>query len=455
MKVALINPGKQKMFAVQEPLNLGFIASYLEKHNIEVHIIDELSGQNVEKTINYLRPDIVGITATTPLVLDAYRISDMCRKKGILTVIGGVHVSVLPEEGLEHADIIVKGEGERAMLDIVTNNDMTSRIVSRPYIKDIDEVPSPARHLMNMDFYLKSKDRLPESYLYFVPPHTPTAAILTSRGCPYNCIFCHNTWKNMPYRFHSIERVITEIESLKEEYGIRALFFIEDNLFVKKKRVLGICKMITENIIELMWGANARVDNIDLAILQVAKKAGCKQITFGFESGSQRILDVLNKKTTIEQNKTAIELCNTAGIIPQGTVIIGNPTETLDDIKETKNFILDNKIESVGVCIATPYPGTQLWSWCKDRGLIPDKFKWSDFNYHNIPIPVSELIAPNELEKIESDIKSSLFLKRKTPIRLSEINVIDSWKQGKMQNLILKLMKNPWKILALAKRLVR
>jgi len=451
-KVALINPGKDQRYAIQEPLSLGFIASFLEKHNIEVKIIDELAGQNVENELNKFCPNIVGVTATTPLFPDACRIADMCRKQRILTVIGGVHVSVMPEEALQHADIVVKGEGELAMLDIARDNNINSRIISRPYITNIDQVPPPARHLMNMNFYLKTKDRTSQSYLYFVPPHTPTAAILTSRGCPYDCIFCHNTWKNLPYRFHNVERVITEIDNLKEKYGIGAFFFIEDNLFVNKKRVRAICEIMKEKKIDIPWGANSRVDHVDLEILKVAKESGCKQITFGFESGSQRILDILNKKTTVEQNRRAIELCNIVGIIPQGTLMIGNPTETLKDLRETQQFVADNEIESVGICITTPFPGTELWKWCEDRGHIPKTLKWSDFNYQNAPITVCDSVTTDELRKIQLEMQLILLSRRKTPLRFFELLKIGLRNPSKAINSILGILKNPSRIPAVIKR---
>jgi len=453
VKVALVNPGRDQRFAIQEPLNLGFIASYLEKNNIELRIIDELAGQNVENELNEYHPDIVGITATTPTALDSYRIADMCRKKGILTVMGGVHASVLPKEALQHVDIVVKGEGEIAMLDIVRNNNISSRIISRPYIKNIDEVPPPARHLMEMDFYLRTKDRLPGSYLYFVPPNTPTASILTSRGCPYNCMFCHNTWRGMPYRSNSAERVILEIEELIETYSIRALFFIEDNLFLNNRRLQTICKMMKQNKINIMWGGNARVDNIDLEILQIAKESGCRQITFGFESGSQRTLDVLNKGTTVEQNRKAIELCNRVGIIPQGTFMIGNPTETIEDIKATKKFIEDNEIECVGICITTPYPGTQLWKWCEDHGLIPKSVNWSDFLYDKVPIHVCNTIPPDKLRRLQGEIARVTFFRTKTPIKLSRVIIKGLLHPSRLITGILRILKHPSMISALIRRI--
>jgi len=409
MKVALIAPGKDERFAIQEPLNLGFIASYLEKNNVEVRIIDQLAGQNVKKELKKYCPDIAGITATTPLIPDAYEIADMCREMEILTVMGGVHASVLPEEALRHADIVVKGEGEIAMLDIVKKR-IKSGIISRPYIKNLDEIPPLSRHLMQMDFYLCTKDRLPDTYLYFVPPHTKTASILTSRGCPYSCTFCHNTWRGIPCRYNSAERVVSEIKQLIEVYDIEALFFIEDNLFANKPRLKKICKMMKEEKFDIIWGGNARVDNVDLNILQMAKEAGCHQVTFGFESGSQKILNVLNKKTTVQQNRLAIKLCKQVGLLVNGTFMIGNPTETIEDIRVTQQFIKENDIDCVGVCITTPYPGTEIWKWCEKHGLIPKSFNWSGFTYDKVSIPACDTIPPEEIQRLWRETIDQVFI---------------------------------------------
>ena len=184
-KVALINPGGNEWFSTNEPLNLGFIAGYLEKNGVDVRIIDELAGQDVKKELEEYGPDIAGITAVTPLAGRAYQIAKLCRDKGVLTAMGGVHASILPDEALKHADIVIQGEGEAAMLSIV-RGEIKTGVASKPYIKNIDDIPLPARHLMKMDFYLRTRDRLPDTYLEFVPPHTKTASILTSPGCPFS-----------------------------------------------------------------------------------------------------------------------------------------------------------------------------------------------------------------------------------------------------------------------------
>jgi tRNA A37 methylthiotransferase MiaB len=228
---------------------------------------------------------------------------------------------------------------------------------------------------------------------------------------------------------------VSEIITLVETYSIQALFFIEDNFFVNKIRIRKICELIKKEKLNLIWGANARVDNVDLEILQIAKEAGCRQVTFGFESGSQRILDVLNKRTTTEQNRRAIELCNKVGIIPQGTVMIGSPTETIEDVEATQQFLRESDIKSVGVCIATPYPGTALWEWCKRHKLIPQKFNWSELDYNKIIIPACTTLSPTQIKKLQRETQNIVIEKRS--LKISE--------------LIHKILANPRSVIAVFK----
>jgi len=407
MKVALVNPGRGRRWTISEPLNLGYIASYLEQSNIEVRIIDQLAGQDVRKEIDSYGPDIVGITAVTPLAPIAYKIADMCRQKGILTVMGGVHASVMPEEALTHADIVVVGEGETAMLDII-NRGVKSGIVSHPYLKNIDELPPPARHLMRQDFYLNILDKIRDlmAFLPFVPPSTKVATLLTSRGCPFQCIFCHNSWRQTPVRFHSAQRVISEIKHLKEAYGVEALFFMDDNMLANKPRLEEICRIMIEEGLDITWGCNTSSHYINPRTAQMIWEAGCREVDFGWESGSQRILDVLNKPITVERNREAIKICKEAGMLVTGTFMIGNPTETIEDIKLTQQFIKEheNDIDTYGVCITTPYPGTKLWDWCNEQGLIPKSFNWSHFNQGDLKVSACETISARELRRIYLEI---------------------------------------------------
>jgi radical SAM superfamily enzyme YgiQ (UPF0313 family) len=403
-KVALVNPGAFQGHGIHEPISLGYIAAYLEKYNIPVKIIDQLAGDNVYKELEDFKPDIVGITATTVVIRDAYKVANFCRSKGVFTVMGGVHASVLPEEALRYCDRVVVGEGEFAMLDIVQGK-ISSPIVSAGYINNIDEIPIPARHLMNMDYYLRTKDNISGTHLYFVPPRTRVAAILTSRGCPYRCIFCYNSYRRSPVRFHSPERVISEIELLIDKYKIQALFFFDDELLANKRRLSDICGMMKRNKIDLMWGCQARADAVDLATLRMVKEAGCRQINFGFESGSQRILDILKGETiTVEENTQAIEMCRKVGILSWGTFIIGNPTETLNDIELTRRFIRTSRLNAAMIHVTTPYPGTKLWEYCSERKLIPQNIDWSDFTTAKVSVLACETLSNIEIDKLRIKI---------------------------------------------------
>lgn len=390
MKVCLINPGINS-YNDTPPINLAFLAAALEGEGHTVKIIDKLSGANFFRDIHEFRPDVAGVTATTPVVNDAYATSDYCRVLGIRTIIGGVHASIMPEEAAKHADVVIQGEAEGILASVVENCGITGIVEAQP-IADLDTLPLPAYHLLNMPFYTTVRQRVPVSFLSFAPEDSIIATPLTSRGCPHKCIFCWNSKRKNSYRAASAERVVEELLLLKKFYGVNAVFFIEDNFFFNRPRLRKICELMLDQNLGIIWGANSRVDNLDDSVLALAKEAGCRQITFGWESGSQRILDIIDKKSNVEQNYRSVEMCNKHGIIANGTVIIGNPFEREEDIRLTQKFLLESDIRGgVGVCIATPYPGSALWDWCWKNNRIPNDFNWEHFDYHHIPIHVCDI----------------------------------------------------------------
>ena len=278
---------------------------------------------------------------------------------------GGVHAAIMSDEALKHVDVVVKGEGELSMLKIVHEN-IDHGIIQSPFIKNIDEIPPPALHLMDINFYLS-----PKEIIY--GKNIRAGSIITSRACPFRCIFCYNRWRDTPVRYHSPERVIEEIKIWIDNYQVKGVFFFDDSFLTKKNRLVEICELIKENGLheEIVWQCQARVDQVDLEKLKMIKDAGCIQVGFGFESGSQRILSILkNKTTTVEQNKKAIELCKKEGLSVLGSFMIGNPTETIEDLKKTEQFICENDIDFR----TTPFPGTKLWDWCQSRGLIKEPY---------------------------------------------------------------------------------
>lgn len=399
-RVALVNPGTAGWAAIHPPVNIGYIASYLELHGVETHIIDELAGQNVASSLQKLAPDIVGITATTPLVPDAYRIAKLARELGITTVMGGKHAMILPQEALEHVDIVVLGEGEKAMLDIVHGR--RGPVVDGGFTRNIDDLPGPAWHLMDMEFYLAGSR---ENHLRMFPKDCRMGVMLTMRGCHYNCIFCYNSWRETPVRFHSAERVVKDIETLMERHGVNALFFMDDDMAANKQRFRDICNFLIEKDLKLMWGIQSSVNTVDRELLELGKRAGLIHVGLGCESGSPRILSMLKKgRSTVEKNAQALRLCRETGVKSWATFMIGNPTETLEDIMMTFDFIKQNPIDGLGVLITTPYPGTELWKWCEERHLIPEDVDWSIFTTGRVSIPANDSIPPEQIENLRNEI---------------------------------------------------
>jgi radical SAM superfamily enzyme YgiQ (UPF0313 family) len=392
MKIALINPANKISYGGAPPISLALLASYLRQFKHEIKIIDMASGDSILDVLEF-NPEYIGITGTTLTINTAYEVADFLRKREFKVIIGGVHASIMPDEAIEHADYVVVGEGEIALKHILNNDflylENNEGIIQGQTIDNLDELPMPAYDLLNMEFYLKT--RIPK-ILRCVTQERRTANILTSRGCPYNCTFCHNSSNTKKFRWNSAEKVIQEIEYLIKNYKIDNLFFIEDNFFANRERVKSICNILIEKGIKIQWGANARADGIDKEILELAKKAGCIQITFGWESGSQKMLDIYNKKTTIEQNAESIRLCNEVGIFANGTFMIGGPDETIEDIRKTKDFILNNKIMGgIGVCITTPFPGTKLWDDLKKQGKIPKNVDYKIFNFMVSPFKICDI----------------------------------------------------------------
>lgn len=396
MKVCLINPTNQTMYFGAPPLNLMVLAAYIKQWH-EVVIIDTSANRLGISKLKEINPDIVGITGTTPSIVQAYACADYARENGYKVVMGGAHVSVMPDEALKHADAVVIGEGEIALKKIIDEN-LTGIVKGEP-LENLDDIPMLPYDLFNIEFYVTRKEI---KYLRHTPQEKRFISILTSRGCPYNCTFCHNSYRDIKYRFNSAERVVNEIEYLIENYKIEALFFIEDNFFVNKERVQELCKLMIKRGIKLPWGANSRVDNLDRETLILAKKAGCTQVTFGWESGSQKMLGIYNKGTTVEQNRESIRLCNELGLLADGTFMIGGPGETLDDMKETMKFIVENGINGLGVCVTTAFPGTQLWKNLEKEGKIMESYlNWNEFDFTSTPIRMfDEKIDNNTFMKI-------------------------------------------------------
>jgi len=226
VKIALIVPESTRKFNdACPPLNLGYIASYLRKMlpYVEVRIFDGMVKQDIYGGIKSFQPSIVGVTATTPQAPSAYRLLDKIKLlyPNMYCVIGGIHASVLPEEASLHADTVVIGEGESAMVQLVKDfieNKEPQKIVQGTPLNDLDDIPSPSFDLLDMKEYLKHGPPFPGL-------KHPIMSMVTSRGCPFKCPFCWNSSRTSKVRYFSAQRIVDEILFFRKEYGVNSVFF--------------------------------------------------------------------------------------------------------------------------------------------------------------------------------------------------------------------------------------
>jgi len=424
MKVLLINPWQDTGYP-QPPFGLAMIAAVLEKNGYHVKVLDspalKLTENSILRGIVKEKPDIIGITAMTPTMNSAINMARQIKEMNndVIIVLGGAHVTLFPEETLQRVpevDIVVRGEGEQTMFELVktleNGDSVDSQVLgvayrekncirsspTRPFISDLDSLPFPAFHLLPMTRY-----RLH-------PPHgrrMPSIPIITSRGCPYRCIYCSKSVFGGKYRANSPTYVVDEIEHLMEKFDVREITFYDDVFTLDKKRVFAICEELERRRIEIPWTCETRVNLVNKELVEKMKKAGCYMIAYGVESGTQEILNNLKKDITLEQAARAFELTHKIGIQTVAYFMIGSPGETPETIEETIKFAKKLDSDFVQFSITTPFPGTELFNLAIKEGMVPKD--WDDYIYaglRSIDYPAFETNTLNKEDLKKWDIQA-------------------------------------------------
>jgi anaerobic magnesium-protoporphyrin IX monomethyl ester cyclase len=357
------------------PLGLLFVAGALEKADFEVQLLDNYHIrkplEEVKQEVRRLEPEIVGITCGSvtyrPCIETAKAVKEVLPSCKV--VVGGWQPSYMPESLLEHKEIdyLVRGEGEQAMVELATKisegEDMSAiakipgvafrhsgeTVMTAPeLIEDVDSIPFPARHLLQMSIYDRAAP-------YF--DSKPMDHMNVVRGCPHNCAYCETKklWGSRVRAF-SPARVVAEIEDLGQNYGTRGVYFVGDNFTINKKRTSELCNLMRKERLDVEWVCDSRVDQVSRELLREMKAAGCRTIWFGVESGSPRILEKLNKKITMEQTVRTFKLCKEEGIQIASSFMLGLPGETIEDMKATFKFArkLDPDWCQFNVFVAVP-----------------------------------------------------------------------------------------------------
>ena len=370
------------------PLGIAYIAAVLEQYNHKVKILDRdvilrknrMDFEKVDeitlKEIESFGADMIGISATTPNMGDEIHISSLIKKRnpGLKIVLGGPHATCEPVLTLQKCrdiDVVVRSEGEFTMLNLANGLELRriegitfrdgNRLISnpdRPLCSDLDKLPYPAWHLLDMKFYSKPNVSVGRGL------NLRSTSVFSSRGCPYRCDFCagHIMFPGK-VRFHSPQRMIEEMEHLVDSYSIEAIYFADDMFLSSRKRTAEFLQLLVENekLNKIKWIAQARADVVDETILKSLKRAGCVHLEYGFESGSQRMLDIMNKRSTVEDNVRAATLTRKAGLRFSGFIMVGYPGETEADFEKTVKFLKKVRPTVISFIVFFPLPGTAVY----------------------------------------------------------------------------------------------
>lgn len=450
MKVLLVNP-PQTFYQGSEPpagnlpLGLMYIAAMLTREGYQTEILDafmadglfQKDGEEVsvgmpfvkiKQEIQKRKPDIVGVAGPfTCQIENTVKVSDLAKQVNpdVLTVVGGPHVTTVAKGFLEEArsvDIAVMGEGEFTMPEVVRcfeGKKALSEVLgiayrqdgevkanqSRPFIKDLDELPYPAYDLVNMEQYLNPEKIGYRSF------RSRAISMITSRGCPYNCCFCSvHLHMGRGFREHSANYVLKHIEYVVEKFDVKNIFFEDDNLTFDLERFEAICDGLVQKKIKIGWETpnGVRADCLNLNLLQKMKKSGCKSVFFGVESGDQQILDsVICKSLDLKRVVEVAKLSKSIGLKTGAFYIIGFPGEKKENMQKTVDFALELKRDyDVGMHLfmATPSYGTRLYEECKSKGYIQENLTWNSFasarQPKGMPLISTPDFTPEEVKEI-------------------------------------------------------
>lgn len=452
MKVSLIY--SRLNTSIHPPLGLLWIAAVLERGGHRVQVIDPLpgSGDFIGK-IKDFGPDLIGVSIITTEYPKASQIFNRLKKEvhKAIYCAGGVHTTALPQETLNDfgLDFVVVGEGEYTMREVCERLEKGQGIKDvrgigfkyngnfilnerRELIEDLDALPLPARYLLNIEWYLTPPGLIRGAFL------RRTIGILASRGCPYKCIFCaSNNIFGRTVRRRSVNNVVDEIESLIKTYGIDGYYFYDDTFTIDKKYTLRFCEELKKRNIYLKWGCQVRVDTISEDILETMEETGCSQVDIGVESGSDKILRNLKKGTDVETIRKAFNMIHKSKIRALATFTVGNPGETVEDIKMTKRLAKEISPDHVKFFYLTPFPGSELYqTGLKNNWFDKDTEFSMDWQIRQADYPVMTInFTKEELKKIRSKLQNSFLISNYWSI------IRDHWKLTLL--MLFVLIKHP------------
>ncbi|MCB9475920.1 MAG: radical SAM protein [Deltaproteobacteria bacterium] len=389
-------------YGVFPSLSLAYVAGVAEHAGYQIQFIDAhalgLSKKETVRRIKEFDPDLVAYTLTTYLFHQNLEWIDHIKQAtGLPQLVGGVHMGIYPKESFHHSslDYALTGEAEEALpelLDAINNGRDLSQVTGivyrdedgnpvvtppRALFRDVDNAPFPARH------------HLPNHLYYsFISQYRNFTALITSRGCPFRCIFCEQG--GLRFRPRSPENISDEIDECVHVHGIKEFDFFDSSFTTQKKRVIKICEEIINRgqHEHIAWAIRSRVDLINEEMLRYLKEAGCKRIYYGIESGNEEILKTLKKETTIQRIKEVVRETNKVGIDTFGYFMVGNPGETEETVNETIQLAKEIDLDYAQFSKVTPMPATAMYDMLLEENGGKDY--WREF----VITPKDDLYIP-------------------------------------------------------------
>lgn len=423
MRIMLINPfgsswigrfrDSTETAGRMAPIGILSIAAYLSQKGFEVAVIDcrmpaTLAQETIKKILMF-NPDIVGFTATTSGFMDAYRIAEVLKNAnpGIRIVFGGVHVSALRGSILNNfpsIDYLITGEGEKAMAELASavSLDSIQGLVYRngSEIKD-NGIPTDLCDLDSLPFpAYKMLDGFPKTFQppLFNYPKAPSASIISSRGCPYQCSYCDRSVFRKSFRYNSSDYLYEQMVFLKKEFNIQHIFFYDDIFTFNRKRIDEFCSLMLKKPLRMTFNCAVRVGHIDDALIKMLKLAGCWMVSVGIESGDRNLLERHKSNMDIEEMKSTVRRLQQCGIRVKGLFMIGLPGETEESIQKTSDFIETLRLDDLNMLKFTPFPGSPIYKTVREEGEF--KEDWELMNCLNFVFVPNGIASRERLDEL-------------------------------------------------------
>ncbi len=410
MRIILIStPTRTCMPNTVMPLGIMYLASYLEQIGHTVKIIDAAKTRQDNQTIiTYLmefKPDLIGISGIiTAFCFTKVLVTDLKKVFSRIPLVIGGHIVLDISEILIcsiRCDYTISGYGEKPLAYLVEYLEKKRKIESIPglsYLKDgvvvhnpgsiffdkIDDIPLPAYHQIDMEYYVTVYKRIPKLERYLVKSSKPApplrlAPVIAARGCTDRCAFCVHEFEYKGFHIHTIEYIINNIRVLYEKYNVRIFGLGEDLFLYNVRQARELVKAMNTNFPDAYFSCSSRADYITQEVVDVLKNSNCFYIAYGFESGSNTMLNILNKRITRDVNIAAYKIISETDITPACSFMVGTPGESRKTVKETISAIRKADIIDSAVFFTTPYPGSRLFRWCMEQNLIRNVSDYLDF----------------------------------------------------------------------------